>query len=53
VLAALEVGVLRLVRVAIGALVLGTLARGGWRRLEPAEVAALAPPPAPGPKMRG
>jgi len=46
VLAALEVDVLRLVRVAIGALALGTLAKGGWRRLEPAEVAALAPPSA-------
>ena len=46
VLAALEVDVLRLVRVAIGALALGTLAKGGWRRLGPAEVAALAPPSA-------
>ncbi|HEY6941054.1 pseudouridine synthase [Dokdonella sp.] len=42
VLAALDVGVLRLVRVAIGPLALGSLARGAWRLLEPAEVAALA-----------
>ena len=49
VLSALEVGVLRLVRVAIGALALGTLAKGDWRRLDPAEVAALAPPSGPRP----
>jgi 23S rRNA pseudouridine2605 synthase len=35
--------VLRLVRVAIGPLVLGTLAKGGWRRLDETEVAALLP----------
>lgn len=36
-------GVLRLLRVAIGALALGDLPKGGWRRLEAAEVAALVP----------
>ena len=35
--------VLRLVRVAIGPLALGTLAKGAWRRLDDAEVAALLP----------
>jgi 23S rRNA pseudouridine2605 synthase len=34
--------VLRLVRVRIGPLVIGTLAPGNWRALEPAEVRALA-----------
>lgn len=43
-LAALGVGVLRLVRVAIGPLALGGLPKGGWRLLDPAEVLALAPP---------
>lgn len=41
-LAAHSVGVLRLVRVAIGPLLLGALARGTWRFLDVAEVAALA-----------
>jgi len=41
-LAARGYSVLRLVRVAIGPLPLGTLAKGAWRWLEPAEVAALA-----------
>ena len=36
-------GVLRLLRVAIGTLALGDLPKGGWRRLEPAEIAALVP----------
>ncbi|HZH43645.1 MAG TPA: pseudouridine synthase [Lysobacter sp.] len=36
--------VMRLVRVAIGPLALGTLAKGQWRELTAAEVAALAPP---------
>ncbi len=36
------VGVLRLVRVAIGELALGELARGQWRRLAGSEAAALA-----------
>ncbi|GAB2512055.1 pseudouridine synthase [Lysobacter humi (ex Lee et al. 2017)] len=35
------VGVLRLVRVAIGGLALGDLAKGAWRALTPQEVAAL------------
>ena len=34
-------GVLRLLRVAIGPLALGTLGKGQWRHLEPAEIAAL------------
>lgn len=37
------VGVLRLVRIAIGDVVLGALAKGAWRGLSPEEVAALAP----------
>ena len=53
-LGVLGVGVQRLVRVAIGPLALGTLPRGAWRHLAPAEVAQLAPagaafrPPRPG-----
>jgi 23S rRNA pseudouridine2605 synthase len=43
-LAAQGLGVLRLVRVAIGALELGELGKGQWRRLVPAEVSLLAPP---------
>jgi len=42
VLAACDVGVKRLVRVAIGALALGDLAKGACRALTPAEVHALA-----------
>ena len=42
-LAAQGYGVLRLLRVAIGPLELGTLAKGAWRRLEAAEIAALVP----------
>lgn len=45
-LAALDVAVLRLVRVAIGPLVLGDLAKGAWRELTPAEVRALEAEPA-------
>jgi 23S rRNA pseudouridine2605 synthase len=41
---ALGVEVLRLVRVAIGPLTLGTLAKGEWRRLTNDEVSALSPP---------
>ena len=41
-LAALGVDVLRLVRVAIGAVQLGTLGKGEWRRLTDAEVRQLA-----------
>jgi 23S rRNA pseudouridine2605 synthase len=40
-LAALGVEVLRLVRVAVGPLALGDLAKGAWRHLTPNEVAAL------------
>ncbi|WP_218569669.1 pseudouridine synthase [Pseudomonas sp. Hp2] len=40
------IAVLRLVRVAIGGLRLGTLAKGAWRPLERWEVEALAPAPA-------
>lgn len=42
-LAALGFDVLRLVRVAIGPLPLGDLAKGQWRRLSEAEVLSLAP----------
>jgi 23S rRNA pseudouridine2605 synthase len=42
-LAAQGYDVLRLVRVAIGPLELGELAKGGWRALTAAEIAALAP----------
>ena len=42
-LAALDYEVLRLIRVAIGPLALGDLAKGQWRRLSAAEIAALAP----------
>jgi len=48
VFAAFGIGVLRLVRVAIGSLELGDLAKGHWRRLEFDEVARLAAPSAPG-----
>ncbi|HVF33714.1 MAG TPA: pseudouridine synthase [Candidatus Saccharimonadia bacterium] len=41
-LGAFDVGVLRLVRVAIGGLVLGDLAKGRWRRLDAGEIASLA-----------
>ena len=43
-LAALDIRVLRLVRIAIGPLVLGNLARGMWRELEPHEIEALRSP---------
>jgi 23S rRNA pseudouridine2605 synthase len=42
-LAAHGIGVLRLVRVAIGPLALGDLPKGQWRHLDAAEVAALSP----------
>ena len=35
------VGVLRLIRIAIGPVALGTLAKGAWRRLEADEIHAL------------
>lgn len=41
-LAAFDVGVLRLIRVAIGPLALGELPKGQWRHLSPDEVAALS-----------
>jgi 23S rRNA pseudouridine2605 synthase len=43
-LAAQDVGVLRLIRVAIGTLRLGDLAKGGWRLLSKSERMALASP---------
>ena len=44
---AFDVGVLRLVRVAIGGLSLGELGKGQWRALEAAEWQVLAPASAP------
>lgn len=41
-LAAFDIGVLRLVRIAIGTLVLGDLAKGQWRALSADEIAMLA-----------
>jgi 23S rRNA pseudouridine2605 synthase len=41
-LAAHGIGVLRLIRVAIGPLLLGDLPKGHWRHLQPDEVAALS-----------
>ena len=43
-LASQEIGVLRLIRVAIGSLRLGELAKGKWRMLSDAEVSGLTPP---------
>ncbi len=43
-LEALDIEVLRLVRVAIGPLLLGTLAKGAWRHLTPDEVRAFTLP---------
>ncbi|WP_313914889.1 pseudouridine synthase [Tahibacter sp.] len=43
-LAAHDVEVLRLLRVAIGTLALGELAKGAWRLLTAHEISALAPP---------
>ena len=40
-LAACDIGVLRLVRVAVGTLMLGDLPKGKWRRLDAGEIAAL------------
>jgi 23S rRNA pseudouridine2605 synthase len=42
VLAAFDIGVLRLVRVAIGTLALGDLAKGAWRLLDESEVSSLS-----------
>ncbi len=41
ILAEFDVGVLRLVRVAIGELTLGVLAKGAWRKLDDAEIVLL------------
>lgn len=41
-LAAFDIGVLRLIRVSIGELSLGELGKGAWRALTPAEVKALS-----------
>jgi 23S rRNA pseudouridine2605 synthase len=46
-LAAFDIGVLRLLRVAIGGLALGELPKGGWRPLTDAEIASLARPARP------
>ncbi|MBJ6983037.1 pseudouridine synthase [Luteimonas sp. MC1750] len=46
-MAACGLEVLRLVRVAIGPVVLGELAKGAWRALDDAELAALVPPSTP------
>jgi 23S rRNA pseudouridine2605 synthase len=48
----IDVEVLRLVRVAIGPLALGTLAKGEWRHLTKAEVAALRKSAAPRSRAR-
>ena len=48
IFAVLGVEVLRLVRVAIGPLALGTLAKGEWRLLTAAEVRSLGPECHPG-----
>ena len=42
VLAAFDIGVLRLVRVAIASLALGELAKGAWRMLDESEVSSLS-----------
>lgn len=46
-MAAFGFDVLRLVRVAIGPVALGELAKGAWRPLDAAELAALLPPSTP------
>lgn len=43
-LAAFDIAVLRLIRVAIGPLALGELPKGQWRRLDTNEITALSPP---------
>jgi len=48
-LAAFDLSVVRLVRVAIGPVVLGDLAKGAWRELSRDEVALLSPPSPPSP----
>lgn len=51
-LAAVEIGVLRLVRVAIGPLPMGELGKGAWRMLSAEEVQALTSVPASVPNAR-
>ncbi|APO96720.1 pseudouridine synthase [Xanthomonas vesicatoria] len=51
-LAAVDIGVLRLVRVAIGPLAMGELGKGAWRMLSAAEVLALTSAPASAPDAR-
>jgi len=51
-LAAVDIGVLRLMRVAIGPLAMGELGKGAWRMLSAEEVMALAPAPASAPDAR-
>ncbi|MFA0923149.1 pseudouridine synthase [Xanthomonas fragariae] len=51
-LAAAEIGVLRLVRVAIGALAMGELGKGAWRMLSAEDVRALMLGPASAPDVR-
>lgn len=51
-LVAQEIGVLRLVRVAIGSLAMGELGKGGWRMLSDEEVRALSGAPASAPDAR-
>ncbi|PPV07829.1 pseudouridylate synthase [Xanthomonas bromi] len=48
-LAAADIGVLRLMRVAIGPLAMGELGKGAWRMLSAEEVRALLPAPASAP----
>ena len=48
----IDIEVMRLVRVAIGPLELGSLAKGEWRHLTPAEVSALAKSGASRPRAR-
>jgi 23S rRNA pseudouridine2605 synthase len=52
-LEAAGVGVLRLVRVAVGPVRLGELAKGDWRHLTPAEATALGGPSRPAMAGRG
>jgi 23S rRNA pseudouridine2605 synthase len=49
-LEALDVSVLRLIRVAIGALPLGALAKGRWRMLSQQEIDSLVGPRNSGPR---
>ncbi|WP_259166317.1 pseudouridine synthase [Xanthomonas sp. 4461] len=51
-LAAVDIGVLRLVRVAIGPLAMGELGKGAWRALSAKEVQALTSAPASAPDAR-